>query len=165
MSHEKYKLSKEAIKILSPLVDLELSQSSIYVQVANRCNRLGYLTAEQYFLAESKEERDHALIHYDYITGRGSDFIMPAIDKPDPVEGKDLYEITEYVLEMEDMVSKAYGEASAKMFGVCQMTYSHLLQFQKIQQDALKFYIDACAVLFELDKTGQLVAEKNIFKG
>ena len=165
MSHNKYKLSPEVMKVLKPLVDLELYQSSVYIQAANRCNRLGYLEAEKYFLAESKEERAHALIHYDYITGRGSDFVMPSIDKPDEIEGEDLYAVLEQILEMEDMVSKAYGEASSKVFDICQMTYNHLLKFQKIQQDALKFYIDACAVLYNLDKAGQLVVENRIIKG
>jgi hypothetical protein len=45
------------------------------------------------------------------------------------------------------------------------MTYNHLLQFLKIQQDAMKFYIDATSVLFGIeDKGGSLVAEKSIFK-
>lgn len=150
--------------ILQPLVEIELYQSSVYVSIANACNRLGYMKAESYFLGESKEERDHAMIHYDYIVGRGSDFIMPEIDKPEIGKGSDLYALTESALKMENEVSSMYQNACAKVFPICQMTYNHLLQFLKIQQEAMKFYIDACAVLSDLDKAGQLVAEKSVFK-
>lgn len=162
--HGDYKLSKEVMAILQPLVEIELYQSSVYISIANACNRLGYLKAEGYFLGESKEERDHAMLHYDYIVGRGSDFVMPEIDNPPTYRVSDLYALTEVALKMEGEVSSMYQDACAKVFPICQMTYNHLLQFVKIQQEALKFYIDACAVLSDLDKGGQLVAEKSVFK-
>ena len=158
-----YKLSDKAMSILEPLVHIELFQSSVYVQLANLANKAGFLKAEDYFLNESKEEREHAMIHYDYIVGRGSDFQMPNIEEPSE-EGTTLYDITKAALEMEAEVSTMYQEAAAKMFPVCQMSYNHLLQFLKIQQDALKFYIDACSTLNGLEKTGELVAEKSVFK-
>lgn len=152
----------KALDILKPLVEVELAQSSFYVQLANICNKLGYFKAESYFLNESKEEREHFLIHYDYITGRGWDFQTPAIEEFDE-SGKSLYEVTERAKEMETKVSAMYQDACAKMFPVCQMTYNHLLQFLKIQQEALKFYIDACTALRGLDKTGEMVVEKKIY--
>lgn len=161
--HQDYKLSPKAMEILEPLVRIELFQSSVYVQLANLANKAGFLKAEDYFLNESKEEREHAMIHYDYIVGRGSDFQMPKIEEPSE-EGTTLCDITEVALKMEAEVSSMYQSAAAEMFTVCQMSYNHLLQFLKIQQDALKFYIDACSVLRDLDKGGELVAEKSVFK-
>ena len=77
MSSNKYKLSPKVMAILEPLVEFELYQSSKYVQAANVANKLGFFLAEAYYIGESKDERKHAMIHYDYITGRGSDFQMP----------------------------------------------------------------------------------------
>jgi hypothetical protein len=66
---------------------------------------------------------------------------------------------------MEAKVSEMYKSAASEMAMLDQMTYNHLLQFLKIQQDAMKFYIDACATLVDIqDKAGFLVAEKMIFK-
>jgi hypothetical protein len=66
---------------------------------------------------------------------------------------------------MENKVSGMYKKAASEVCTLDQMTYNHLLQFLKIQQDAMKFYIDACATLVDIeDKAGYLVAEKMIFK-
>ena len=164
MSHAMYKLDNKVMEILKPLISIELAQSSFYVQLANICNEKGFLKAEQYFLNESKEEREHFLIHYEYVTGQGSYFQTPAIEEFEEY-AETLYEITELALIMEGKVSEMYKKAALEMASLDQMTYNHLLQFLKIQQDAMKFYIDATSVLFGIeDKGGSLVAEKSIFK-
>jgi hypothetical protein len=66
---------------------------------------------------------------------------------------------------MEGKVSEMYKKACNEVCSLDPMTYNHLLQFLKIQQDAMKFYIDATSVLFGIeDKASSLVAEKGIFK-
>jgi ferritin len=150
--------------VLKPLISIEIAQSSFYVQLANLCNEKGFLIAEDYFLNESKEEREHFLIHYNYVTGQGSYFQTPAIEEF-VEEANNLYDIVELALSMEARVSEMYKSAASEMAMLDQMTYNHLLQFLKIQQDAMKFYIDACATLVDIqDKSGFLVAEKMIFK-
>jgi ferritin len=152
------------MSILEPLISIEIAQSSFYVQLANLCNEKGFLIAEDYFLNESKEEREHFLIHYSYVTGQGSYFQTPAIEEF-VEEANNLYDIVELALSMEARVSEMYKSAASEMAMLDQMTYNHLLQFLKIQQDAMKFYIDACATLVDIqDKSGFLVAEKMIFK-
>lgn len=164
MSHKIYKLDEKVMGILEPLISIEIAQSSFYVQLANLCNEKGFLIAEDYFLNESKEEREHFLIHYNYVTGQGSYFQTPAIEEFIE-EANNLYDIVELALSMEAKVSEMYKSAASEMAMLDQMTYNHLLQFLKIQQDAMKFYIDACATLVDIqDKAGFLVAEKMIFK-
>jgi ferritin len=164
MSHKIYKLDGKVMSILEPLISIEIAQSSFYVQLANLCNEKGFLIAEDYFLNESKEEREHFLIHYNYVTGQGSYFQTPAIEEF-VEEANNLYDIVELALSMEARVSEMYKSAASEMAMLDQMTYNHLLQFLKIQQDAMKFYIDACATLVDIqDKSGFLVAEKMIFK-
>jgi len=164
MSHKMYKLDEKVMEVLEPLISIEIAQSSFYVQLANLCNEKGFLIAEDYFLNESKEEREHFLIHYNYVTGQGSYFQTPAIEEFIE-EANNLYDIVELALSMEAKVSEMYKSAASEMAMLDQMTYNHLLQFLKIQQDAMKFYIDACATLVDIqDKAGFLVAEKMIFK-
>lgn len=164
MSHKIYKLDEKVMETLKPLISIEIAQSSFYVQLANLCNEKGFLIAEDYFLNESKEEREHFLIHYNYVTGQGSYFQTPAIEEFIE-EANNLYDIVELALSMEAKVSEMYKSAASEMAMLDQMTYNHLLQFLKIQQDAMKFYIDACATLVDIqDKAGFLVAEKMIFK-
>ena len=164
MSHKIYKLDEKVMDVLKPLISIEIAQSSFYVQLANLCNEKGFLIAEDYFLNESKEEREHFLIHYNYVTGQGSYFQTPAIEEFIE-EANNLYDIVELALSMEARVSEMYKSAASEMAMLDQMTYNHLLQFLKIQQDAMKFYIDACATLVDIqDKSGFLVAEKMIFK-
>lgn len=164
MSHKMYKLDEKVMEVLKPLISIEIAQSSFYVQLANLCNEKGFLKAEAYFLNESKEEREHFLIHYEYVTGQGSYFQTPAIEEF-VEEASNLYEIVELALAMENKVSGMYKKAASEVCTLDQMTYNHLLQFLKIQQDAMKFYIDACATLVDIeDKAGYLVAEKMIFK-
>jgi ferritin len=159
-----YKLDEKVMEVLEPLISIEIAQSSFYVQLANLCNEKGFLIAEDYFLNESKEEREHFLIHYNYVTGQGSYFQTPAIEEFIE-EANNLYDIVELALSMEAKVSEMYKSAASEMAILDQMTYNHLLQFLKIQQDAMKFYIDACATLVDIqDKAGFLVAEKMIFK-
>jgi ferritin len=159
-----YKLDEKVMEVLEPLISIEIAQSSFYVQLANLCNEKGFLIAEDYFLNESKEEREHFLIHYNYVTGQGSYFQTPAIEEFIE-EANNLYDIVELALSMEAKVSEMYKSAASEMAMLDQMTYNHLLQFLKIQQDAMKFYIDACATLVDIqDKAGFLVAEKMIFK-
>lgn len=159
-----YKLDNKVMEILKPLISIELAQSSFYIQLANLCNKKGFLKAEKYFLNESKEEREHFLMHYDYVTGQGSDFQTPAIEEFEE-SAETLYEITELALEMEGKVSEMYKKACNELCTIDPMTYNHLLQFLKIQQDAMKFYIDATSVLFGIeDKACSLVAEKSVFK-
>lgn len=161
--HDKYKLSPEVMSILSPLAEVEYAQSSFYIQLAAIANRLGFFKAEKYFLEESAEERMHFLKHYEYIQGMGSKFQVPALSKPE-TDGKSLYDLVEKALNMEVTVTDAYRAAAKKLMDLDPITYNHIMWFINIQIEAVKFYLDACAKLYQLDgKTGELVAENTVF--
>lgn len=162
--HEKYKLTPEVMNILNPLAEIEYYQSSFYIQLAAIANKLGFFKAEKYFLNESSEEREHFLKHYTYIQGMGSDFKVPSIGAVD-TSAKNLYELTEKALDMEEKVTEAYKEAAKKLSGMDQATYNHILLFLTIQTEAVAFYIDACAALTDLGgKAGEMIVEKSVFK-
>ena len=157
-----YAIKPEVMTILGELAYKEYYQMSFYNKLASLANNLGFMKAEKYLLEESAEERTHFLGHYDYIVGRGENITIPALESPQ-LTAKSLYEIVMQSLQMEIEVSDMYQMAAAKVFGMDQMTYNHLLEYIEIQQGAVKFYIDACATLSGLEKTGELVAEQSIF--
>lgn len=161
--HDIYKLSQPVIDIINPLAKMELFQTSFYTRLGAIANNLGFLVAEQYFYAESNEEKTHFDMWKDYVLGRGNDFDVPTIEAPD-LSGKSLYELSELALEIEAEVSSMYQDAAMKVFPICQMTYRKMQEFIKIQEEAMKFYVDVCTVLVGLDKTGELVVEKTLFK-
>jgi ferritin len=161
--HDKYKLSPEVMAILSPLAEIEYYQSSFYIQLAALSNKLGFYKAEKYYLQESLEEREHFLKHYEYIQGMGSEFQVPSMSKPE-TSAKNLYDLTEKALNMEETVTDAYRAAAKKLMELDPISYNHLTYFLNVQVEAVKFYMDACAKLHGLDgKNGELIAEKSVF--
>jgi ferritin len=156
-------LKPEAMKILKPLYSIEASQIMFYKQLSAVANKLGFLRAEKYFLAESQEEATHFDKWQNYIVGRGNDFQVPGIEAPED-SSKNLYELIESALKMEIEVSDMYNEAAMKLMGVDQLAYQECIDFLKIQNEAISTYTDYCAVLEGLDKDGQLVAEHSLFE-
>lgn len=158
-----YKIESKVLSYLMAAAQKEMYQSMVYVQLAAQANKLGFIPAEKYFLKESNEEKEHFQGHYDYITGRGEDFKVPAIPAPE-VAGKSLYELVEFAKNMEVEVSKFYNTITKEIEEVDAMTGEHLLKYLRIQFEAINFYVDACATLEGLDKTGELVAQHSIFE-
>lgn len=162
--HDIYKLSPPVVEIIKPLAQIELEQVNFYMQLGAIANGLGFLGAEQYFYNESNEEKEHYMGWQNYLLGRGNEVIVPMVDEQPMIKVKSLYELTEKALAMEASVSTMYQNAATQAFGLCQMTYRKIQEYILIQQEALAFYIDACTTLAKLDKGGELVAEKKIFK-
>jgi ferritin len=157
-----FTIKPDVIKILKPLYSIEFEQVAFYKQLSAVANKLGFLKAEKYFLAESQEEATHFDKWQDYIVGRGNDFEVPSIEAPSD-SSKDLYQLIESALSKEIEVSEMYSEAAIKVMALDQLVYQEMLDFLKIQNEAIKTYTDYCAVLEDLDKAGQLVAEDSIF--
>lgn len=161
--HNIYALSPKVLRMIEPLLEIEMYQSLFYKQLGIACNSLGHLKAQKYFYQESVEEMEHAQMWIDYITGRGGSVDIPSLDKP-VVEGNNLYDLTEQALAIEVKVSDMYQAEAMNMKDVCQMTYNEILKFIEIQKNAIAFYSDVCAALYNLDKTGHILVEKMYFK-
>jgi hypothetical protein len=67
-------------------------------------------------------------------------------------------------LAKEVEVSKLYAEQGTKLFNVDQLAYQKLIGYLQIQNDAIIFYTDLCAVFEDLDKAGELTAEHSYFE-
>ena len=158
-----YELSEESMEIIAPLAEIELEQSTFYNQLAVVANRLGFLMAQNYFNQEAIEEKEHFMGWVDYISGRGNNYTVPAIGIT-KCKSKSLYELIEMALAKEVEVSKLYAEQGMKLFNVDQLAYQKLIGYLQIQNDAIIFYTDLCAVFEDLDKAGELTAEHSYFE-
>lgn len=151
------------MKVVNPLIALELEQHAFYMDLSVIANGLGYLRAEKFFQSEAEEERGHFVKWINYVTGRGNSIKTPKVDGGN-VKAKSLYELIELSLEKEIEVSEAYQDAAKQLFAQDQLVYQEIMDFLKIQNEAIKFFTDACALLEGLDKTGELVAEHSLFE-
>lgn len=158
-----YELSEESMEIIAPLAEIELEQSTFYNQLAIVANKLGFLMAQKYFNQEAIEEKEHFMGWADYISGRGNAYTVPAIGIT-KCKSKSLFELIEMALEKEIEVSKLYAEQGMKLFNVDQLAYQKLIGYLQIQNEAIIFYTDLCAVFEGLDKAGELTAEHSYFE-
>lgn len=160
---EYYYISDKAMEIIAPLAEIELEQSTFYNQLALTANRLGFLKAQKYFNQEAIEEKEHFMGWVDYISGRGNDYTVPAIGIT-KCKSKNLYELIEMALAKEVEVSRLYSEQGMKLFAVDQLAYQKLIGYLQIQNEAIAFYTDMCAVFEDLDKNGEMAAEHSYFE-
>lgn len=158
-----YLIPKKAYTELYPLPTAELEQTSFYKRLAVLCNKLGYLLAEKFFIAESKEENDHFLMWQDYINGRGNNFVIPSIEAVD-LEAEDLYGVVDLALSKEIEVLKMYEQKYVDLMASDVATAVFILKFIDIQIAAVAYYTDACAVFKDMDKSGQISAEHSFFE-
>lgn len=161
---EYYKLPQEALNIITSLASLEYEQVSFYKRLAQQSNSLGYLRAEKYFMKESIEESEHFDKWLNYVNGRGNDFTIPEVSKQNEKQSN-LYELIEAALEKEVEVSKYYAKMAVKLFEIDQLAYQEILDFLKIQNQAVAIYTDYCAVLEGITSKGDFItAEHSLFE-
>lgn len=158
-------LSEKSLAIIDPLVKVELEQSTFFNQLAVIANKLGFKIAEAYFNQESIEEKEHYMGWQNYIIGRGNDFQVPAVPMPKiKPEKMTLYGLTEVAKEKEIEVTLFYDKQLSELFKTDLAAFQFATTYLNIQNDAVRFYIDACVTLDNLDKAGELTVEKRIFK-
>jgi ferritin len=159
------KISKTIMSIINPLASLEMEQVGFYKQLSALANNLGFNKAAAYFLIESQEEATHFDKWSSYITGRGNEFKVPAMIETN-AQSASLIDLVNYAFKKEVMVSKEYNNAALQIMVEDQLTYQEIIDFLKIQNDAIKTYSDMLMTLegLEEDKAGQLIAEQILFQ-
>ena len=159
------KISKPTMSIINPLASLEMEQVGFYKQLSALASNMGFNKAAAYFLAESQEEATHFDKWLDYVTGRGNEFNVPAMVAP-TTPSASLIDLVNHAIEKETAVSKEYNKGALEVMVKDQLTYQLMLEFLRIQSDAIKTYSDMVATLegLEDDKSGQLIAEQILFQ-
>lgn len=158
-------LSAKVETRLNDLIGQELHAMYTYVAAANWCQENGYLKAYDFFLGESKDEKEHSEILQRYMLDMGA---CPELD--DIVTPEADYEclncVIEAALEMETELGKKYSQFASELVSSDFMTLTKVQDFIKIQTEAIGFYGDVCAAGEGLskDKFQQLMLEKILVK-
>lgn len=156
-----YKLEQKVIDLISTPAAFELYQSSFYMQMSAVANGLGFQTAKDFFWAESNEEKEHFRGWLDFVTDLGGSFAVGAVDTPE-VKANSLYELVMDAVGIETAATEMYEKLSKELFDICPIAYRKCLEYIKIQEEALSYYLNLKDTLSGLDKTGELLVEKRM---
>ena len=158
-------LSNSVEKKLNELIKEELHAMYTYVAAANWCQDNGYLKAYDYFISESKDEKEHSEILQKYVLDMGCSPELYSIDKPE-ADYKTLADVIYSALDMETALGEKYSEFASEISGSDFMTVTKIQEFIVKQTESIGFYGDICAVADGLgkDKFQQLMLE-NILVG
>lgn len=159
-------LSSKVEANLNDLVSEELNAMYTYVAAANWCQDNGYLRAYDFFIGESKEEKEHSEALQKYILDMGCLPELYELDEPKS-EYSSLTEVIHSALEMESRLGKKYSKYAIECSPEDFITVTKLQEFIKIQTEAIGFYGDICATAQGLNvksKFEQLMLEKVLVK-
>ena len=74
----------EKIKaLLNEQINKELYSAYLYVDIANHYDELDLDGYANYYMIQAQEERDHALLFYQYLQNNNEKVTLEAIDRPD----------------------------------------------------------------------------------
>ena len=160
-------LDKKTKANLTEAIGHELYAHSLYKNLANYMQKVGFFGTREYFLSESEDELKHYQILVDYINDRGDVADIPAVQKQadKPTTLMDAFEIVyEAEYELLKFYTKIYEEAEDEMEDC--VTSQFLLQFLEIQRKAVGEVKDILALLkiAGSDAGALLLADKQIKK-
>ena len=75
-------LKKEVTKLLNEQINKELFSAYLYLEFVNSLTQKGLLGYAHWYRVQAQEERDHAMLIYDFLHFHGADVKLDAIDKP-----------------------------------------------------------------------------------
>lgn len=158
-------LSSKVEANLNDLVSEELRAMYTYVAAANWCQDNGYLRAYDFFIGESKEEKEHSEALQKYMLDMGCLPELYEVDEPKS-DYSSLSDVVYSAFDMESGLGKKYSKYAIECSSDDFLTVTKLQEFIKIQTEAIGFYGDICASAEGLsnDKFQQLMLEKILVK-
>lgn len=76
-------MDKNVAKLINEQINKELYSAYLYLDFANYYASVGLDGFENWYLIQAQEERDHALLFYQYLQNNGEKVTLEAIAKPD----------------------------------------------------------------------------------
>ena len=109
-------LSKKTTKMLNEQVNKELFSAYLYLDFSNYLNTIGLLGYAHWYRIQAQEERDHALLIYDYLHMNNADVVLEAIAKPDFKASK-LMDVLKEGLKHEEYITASIHDIYAAAHG------------------------------------------------
>ncbi|MDD2428462.1 MAG: ferritin [Eubacteriales bacterium] len=75
-------IKKEVTKLLNEQINKELFSAYLYLEFVNYLTEKGLMGYAHWYRVQAQEERDHAMLIYDFLHYHGAKVELDAIDKP-----------------------------------------------------------------------------------
>ena len=76
-------MDKKVHELLNDQINKELYSAYLYLDFSNYFKRVGLDGFANWYMIQAQEERDHAMLFYQYLQNEGQVVTLKAIDKPD----------------------------------------------------------------------------------
>ena len=76
-------MDKKVAELINEQINKEFYSAYLYLEFANYYASVGLDGFENWYRIQAQEERDHAMLFYQYLQNNGEKIIFEAIDKPD----------------------------------------------------------------------------------
>ncbi|MDY6073548.1 MAG: ferritin [Eubacteriales bacterium] len=98
-------MNEKVAKMINDQINFELFSAYLYMDFANYYAVKGLDGFENWYMIQAKEERDHAMLLYQYLHNNEMPVTFEAIDKPEWTKGDDLTPLKE-ALKHEKLVTE-----------------------------------------------------------
>jgi len=112
-TEERKVLSKTMQDALNGQIQKELASSYLYLAMAAYCETQNLPGFAKWLKVQAEEERGHAMRIFEYITDRGGQVVLQAIEQP-PVEFGNPVQVFEAVLNHERKISASINDLYAQ---------------------------------------------------
>jgi ferritin len=76
-------MDKRVHELLNDQINKELYSAYLYLDFSNYFKRVGLDGFANWYMVQAQEERDHAMLFYQYLQNEGQVVTLKAVDKPD----------------------------------------------------------------------------------
>ena len=109
-------MNAQVHKLLNEQINKEFFSAYLYLDFSNYFKARGLDGFANWYLIQAQEERDHAMLFYQYLQNEGMEVTLEAIGKPDKVLSSDLAVLNaglEHERYVTSLINDIYSEAYA----------------------------------------------------
>ena len=107
-------MNEKVAALLNQQVNKEFYSAYLYLDFSNYYERRGLNGFANWYKVQAQEERDHAMLFYQYLQNNGETVTLEAIDKPDKVFSDDMGPLKaglEHELYVTSLINDIYAAA------------------------------------------------------
>ncbi|MDY5969936.1 MAG: ferritin [Bacteroidales bacterium] len=105
-------LSKNVSALINNQINKELYSAYLYLDMSNYFQRRGLDGFANWYKVQAQEERDHAMLFYQYLQNNNENVTLQAIAKPEPIYEKDM-DVLQEGLKHEEYVTSLINDIYA----------------------------------------------------
>ncbi len=121
-------MDKKVAELINDQINKELYSAYLYLDFANYFGSVGLDGFENWYKIQAQEERDHAMLFWQYLQNNDEKITLEAIAKPDKVLDSHI-KVLEYGLEHEKYVTSLINDIYEAAFNVKDFRTMQLLDW------------------------------------